>query len=205
MFMDDFQNYITELKATIPNLVICEIITFVMKPLTYMILFEIKKVSGFTRERAWLDTFKKMVLSIVSFLNKEPDNYSWWTMRVPQRESDNKGWRIDYCLVRAVERSNKRALILPEAKHSDHCPVLVEVEKVKIDNNPNLNYKDDKENALGLLIMALSTSCVSKKIYTDLENKYTDLKKGKQKFIRRKLGTYESQKSIRTRSGCVKK
>jgi chemotaxis protein MotB len=40
--------------------------------------------------------------------------------------------------------------------------------------------------------MALSTSCVSKKIYTDLENKYTDLKKGKQKFIRRKLGAYES-------------
>jgi chemotaxis protein MotB len=34
-----------------------------------------------------------------------------------------------------------------------------------------------KKIALGLLIMALSTSCVSKKIYTDLENKYTDLKK----------------------------
>jgi chemotaxis protein MotB len=48
-----------------------------------------------------------------------------------------------------------------------------------------------KKIALGLLIMALSTSCVSKKIYTDLENKYTDLK-GKQKFIRRKLGAYES-------------
>jgi chemotaxis protein MotB len=33
-----------------------------------------------------------------------------------------------------------------------------------------------KKIALGLLIMALST-CVSKKIYTDLENKYTDLKR----------------------------
>jgi chemotaxis protein MotB len=43
-----------------------------------------------------------------------------------------------------------------------------------------------KKIALGLLIMALSFF-VSKKIYTDLENKYTDLKKGKQKFIRRKL------------------
>jgi chemotaxis protein MotB len=28
-----------------------------------------------------------------------------------------------------------------------------------------------------LLVMALSTSCVSKKIYNDLESKYTDLKK----------------------------
>ncbi|MFA9191952.1 OmpA family protein [Flavobacterium sp. FZUC8N2.13] len=34
-----------------------------------------------------------------------------------------------------------------------------------------------KKISLGLLVIALSTSCVSKKIYTDLENKYTDLKK----------------------------
>ncbi|MDD5150135.1 MAG: OmpA family protein [Flavobacterium sp.] len=34
-----------------------------------------------------------------------------------------------------------------------------------------------KRISLGLLIVALSTSCVSKKIYNDLENKYADLKK----------------------------
>jgi len=34
-----------------------------------------------------------------------------------------------------------------------------------------------KRISLGLLIVALSTSCVSKKIYNDLESKYTDLKK----------------------------
>src|SRR3970040_1690891 len=34
-----------------------------------------------------------------------------------------------------------------------------------------------KKISLGLLIMALSTSCVPKKIYNDLENKFTDLKK----------------------------
>ena len=34
-----------------------------------------------------------------------------------------------------------------------------------------------KKISLGLLIIALSTSCVSKKIYTDLESKYADLKK----------------------------
>lgn len=34
-----------------------------------------------------------------------------------------------------------------------------------------------KRISLGLLIVALSTSCVSKKIYNDLENKFTDLKK----------------------------
>ena len=34
-----------------------------------------------------------------------------------------------------------------------------------------------KKISLGFLIVALSTSCVSKKIYTDLESKYADLKK----------------------------
>jgi len=34
-----------------------------------------------------------------------------------------------------------------------------------------------KRISLGLLIMALSTSCVSKKIYNDLENKFAELKK----------------------------
>ncbi|NGY36603.1 OmpA family protein [Flavobacterium sp. XN-5] len=34
-----------------------------------------------------------------------------------------------------------------------------------------------KRISLGLLIVALSTSCVSKKIYNELENKFTDLKK----------------------------
>ena len=34
-----------------------------------------------------------------------------------------------------------------------------------------------KRISVGLLIMALSTSCVSKKIYNDLESKFTDLKK----------------------------
>lgn len=34
-----------------------------------------------------------------------------------------------------------------------------------------------KRISIGLLIVALTTSCVSKKIYNDLESKYTDLKK----------------------------
>jgi len=34
-----------------------------------------------------------------------------------------------------------------------------------------------KKIVLGIAILGLMTSCVSKKIYTDLENKYTDLKK----------------------------
>lgn len=39
-----------------------------------------------------------------------------------------------------------------------------------------------KKISLGLLVLALSTSCVSKKIYNDLENKYADLKKENRKL-----------------------
>jgi len=39
-----------------------------------------------------------------------------------------------------------------------------------------------KKISLGILILALSTSCVSKKIYNDLENKFADLKKENRKL-----------------------
>jgi chemotaxis protein MotB len=39
-----------------------------------------------------------------------------------------------------------------------------------------------KKFSMGLLILALSTSCVSKKIYNDLENKFADLKKENRKL-----------------------
>ena len=39
-----------------------------------------------------------------------------------------------------------------------------------------------KKISIGLLVLALSTSCVSKKIYNDLENKFADLKKENRKL-----------------------
>jgi chemotaxis protein MotB len=40
-----------------------------------------------------------------------------------------------------------------------------------------LNIKMIKKITLGLLVLVMTTSCVSKKIYNDLESKYADLKK----------------------------
>lgn len=44
-------------------------------------------------------------------------------------------------------------------------------------NYSKIDTKMIKKISLVLLLLVLTTSCVSKKIYTDLENKYTDLKK----------------------------
>jgi exodeoxyribonuclease-3 len=60
--------------------------------------------------------------------NKEPHHYTWWSYRANAR-NNNKGWRIDYNLVSEPLLDNlKRAVILPDAMHSDHCPHLVELE-----------------------------------------------------------------------------
>ncbi len=131
MFMDDFQNYINDLKKEIPNLVICGDYNICHEAIDIHDPIRNAKVSGFLpAERAWLDAFlKNGFIDSFRHLNKEPGHYSWWTVRVKTARTDNKGWRIDYCLVSEPLKDRiKKALILPEAKHSDHCPVLVDIE-----------------------------------------------------------------------------
>ena len=131
MYMDDFQNYISELKKEIPNLVICGDYNICHEAIDIHDPVRNKKVSGFLpEERAWLDAFMKNgFIDSFRFFNKDPDNYTWWTVRVPSARRENKGWRIDYCLVsESLKQKLKRAVILAEAKHSDHCPIMVEIE-----------------------------------------------------------------------------
>ncbi|MEO8253771.1 MAG: exodeoxyribonuclease III [Flavobacterium sp.] len=131
MFMDDFQNYINDLKKEIPNLIICGDYNICHQAIDIHDPIRNAKVSGFLpEERSWLDGFlKNGFIDSFRYLNKESGNYSWWTVRVKTARTDNKGWRIDYCLVSEPLRDRiKRALILPDAKHSDHCPVLVDIE-----------------------------------------------------------------------------
>ena len=130
MFMDDFQNYINELKKKIPNLVICGDYNICHKAIDIHDPVRNANVSGFLpQERNWLDQFMKNgFIDSFRFFNDQPDNYSWWSYRAGAR-GNNKGWRIDYCLVsETLKEKLKRAYILPEAKHSDHCPVVVEIE-----------------------------------------------------------------------------
>jgi exodeoxyribonuclease-3 len=42
----------------------------------------------------------------------------------------NKGWRIDYINVTTpLEKKIKKTAIWPAIKHSDHCPVFLELTK----------------------------------------------------------------------------
>lgn len=129
-FMADFQQYINELKKEFPNLIICGDYNICHQAIDIHDPIRNANVSGFLpAEREWIDNFMESgFIDSFRFFNKEPHNYSWWSYRANAR-NNNKGWRIDYCLVaNSLETRLKRALILPEAKHSDHCPIFVEID-----------------------------------------------------------------------------
>lgn len=129
MFMDDFQQYVNELKNDFPNLVIGGDYNICHEAIDIHDPIRNAKVSGFLpQERTWLDIFiKNGFIDSFRHFNKDPHHYTWWSYRANAR-NNNKGWRIDYLLVsHLLENRLKRAVILPEAKHSDHCPVLVEI------------------------------------------------------------------------------
>tara|TARA_Y100000996_G_C22527693_1_gene645148 strand:- start:565 stop:1326 length:762 start_codon:yes stop_codon:yes gene_type:complete len=126
-FMEEFQNYINALKKEFPHLVVSGDYNICHKPIDIHDPIRNKNVSGFLpEERFWLDNFlKNGFIDSFRLLNPEPHNYSWWSYRANSR-SNNKGWRIDYNLVsEGLSPYIKEAFILPNAFHSDHCPVGV--------------------------------------------------------------------------------
>jgi exodeoxyribonuclease-3 len=129
MYMDDFQNYISNLKKEIPNLIICGDYNICHEAIDIHDPVRLKTTSGFLpEERQWIDIFMKNgFVDTFRHLNKEPHNYTWWSYRAGAR-GNNKGWRIDYILItKSLENKLERALILSDAKHSDHCPVMIEI------------------------------------------------------------------------------
>lgn len=128
-FMDNFQAYVDNLKKAYPNLIICGDYNICHEAIDIHDPVRNKNVSGFLpEERAWLDQFlKRGFVDSFRFLNPQPHQYSWWSYRANAR-NNNKGWRIDYALVAASLKNNiHRAYHLLEAKHSDHCPVGLEL------------------------------------------------------------------------------
>lgn len=128
-YMDLLKNYIDELKKEVPNLVICGDYNICHEAIDIHDPVRNKNVSGFLpEERAWMTSFiNSGFVDAFRELNKAPHQYSWWSYRANAR-ANNKGWRLDYTLVaNPLKEKIKRAVILSEAVHSDHCPVLLEL------------------------------------------------------------------------------
>lgn len=128
-YMEDFQGYIDELKQNIPNLVICGDYNICHEPIDIHNPIRLKHKSGFLPvERTWLTGFlDRGFIDSFRYMNPDREQYSWWSYRANSR-ARNKGWRLDYHMVaQSLEGRIQRAVILSEAKHSDHCPVLVDL------------------------------------------------------------------------------
>ena len=89
-------------------------------------------VSGFLpQEREWVDRFLASgFIDSFRVYNQQSEQYSWWSYRAGARPR-NIGWRIDYHMVSSALKPNlKNAAILQSVVHSDHCPVVVELEDI---------------------------------------------------------------------------
>lgn len=128
-FLDDFFNYISELRKSIPNLIIAGDYNICHKAIDIHNPERNKNTSGFLpEEREWLSSFLELgFIDSFRHFNTEPHHYSWWSYRANAR-AKNLGWRIDYLLAStSLQNKLNRGYILPQAKHSDHCPVVLEI------------------------------------------------------------------------------
>ncbi|CAN5524360.1 exodeoxyribonuclease III [soil metagenome] len=130
-WLDEFLEYLEVLKQTRPKLIITGDYNIAHHPIDIHDPKGNKNSSGFLpEERAWMDKLLAhgFADTFRSLHPQEAHRYSWWSQRFPTVRLQNKGWRIDYISVTENLRSKiVGADIYPDVKHSDHCPVYVEL------------------------------------------------------------------------------
>jgi exodeoxyribonuclease-3 len=130
IWLEDFRMYVAELRKTHPNLVLCGDFNIAHKDIDIHDPKGNAQNSGFLpEERQWMTSFLSGgFIDSYRYLNPNKQQYTWWSFRFNARVN-NKGWRIDYCMVSAALQSHIRsAYILNEVVHSDHCPAVLEIE-----------------------------------------------------------------------------
>jgi len=130
-WLDEFYNYLHQLKQTRSNIIICGDYNIAHKAIDIHNPVGNKNTSGFLpEERAWMDKFyDNGFIDTLRVFHPEPHLYSWWSQRFPSVRAENKGWRIDYFSVsESLKKNLKDAAIYPDVKHSDHCPVFLEID-----------------------------------------------------------------------------
>ncbi|MFY8090681.1 MAG: exodeoxyribonuclease III [Chitinophagaceae bacterium] len=131
-WLKEIQQFVEELKKTRKQIVLCGDYNIAHQPIDIHDPKGNKNTSGFLpEERTWLSNFLESGF-IDTYRYKNPETvggYSWWSQRFPSVRLQNKGWRIDYiCVSKALEASIKAATIYPDVKHSDHCPIYLELD-----------------------------------------------------------------------------
>jgi exodeoxyribonuclease-3 len=128
-YLDAFYNYANKLRTQGENLVICGDVNICHTEIDIHNPKSNKNSSGFLpEEREWITKFLGSgFVDTFRHLNKEPDNYTWWSYRAGAR-GKNLGWRIDYFFTtQSITRKIDTSEIHPEVNMSDHCPISLEL------------------------------------------------------------------------------
>ena len=128
-FLNDYLHWMNTARLLEKPLLIAGDYNICHKPIDIHDPVGNKNSSGFLpEERAWMDAFFEAGMhDTFRMKNQDPHHYSWWSFRANAR-NNNKGWRIDYINVSSALASKVLdARILPDVKHSDHCPVQLEL------------------------------------------------------------------------------
>ncbi len=129
-WLKEFQGYLEDSRKKNPKIILCGDYNIAHNEIDIHDPKGNKKSSGFLPEErewmtqflsnGWIDTFREF--------NKDPHHYSWWSQRFPSVRLNNKGWRIDYFTVTPeLKPQLMGAAIYPDVKHSDHCPIYLEI------------------------------------------------------------------------------
>lgn len=128
-WLDDFYGYGSGLIKAYPNLIISGDFNICHQPIDIHNPKANANSSGFLpEERAWMTKFLESGFTdTFRVFNQQPHQYTWWSFRANARQK-NLGWRIDYHMAsEPMQERLEGAVILSEAKHSDHCPVLLRI------------------------------------------------------------------------------
>jgi exodeoxyribonuclease-3 len=137
-WLDDFFNYLQELRKTYPHLILCGDYNIAHREIDLHNPKRNQKTTGFLpAERAWMDKlYSNGWIDVFRVFHPEPNRYTWWNQLNPSIRLENKGWRIDYISTTEEMKSFLRdAEIYPEIKHSDHCPVYAEIDVESLNIN----------------------------------------------------------------------
>jgi len=129
-WLKEMHEYLEETKKQHPKIILCGDYNIAHEEIDIHDPKSNKNTTGFLpEERAWLTSFLESGwVDTFRYLHKEPHRYSWWSQRFPSVRLNNKGWRIDYiCVTSQLKNEIKDAEIFPDVKHSDHCPVYLEI------------------------------------------------------------------------------
>ena len=132
-FLDDFHIHAKEITTYTPKLVISGDYNICHRGIDIHNPKSNANTSGFLpEEREWMENFiQSGFTDSFRSLNPDPHHYTWWSYRAGAR-AKNLGWRIDYHMVsEALSPQIVGAGILPNAVHSDHCPIVLELANSK--------------------------------------------------------------------------